>query len=48
LRPEVEVVAELHPFRMTILRLWPDFVNHPVFADFDQLPQQSTSASSEG
>lgn len=43
LRPEAEVVAELYPHRMAILRLWPEFVTHPVFADFDQLQQQSTS-----
>jgi hypothetical protein len=36
LRPEVEVVAELYPHRMWILRLYPEFVSHPVFADFDQ------------
>ncbi|KAM0722296.1 hypothetical protein Q7P37_001737 [Cladosporium fusiforme] len=34
LRPESEVVAELHPFRFQILRLYPDFITHPVFADF--------------
>jgi hypothetical protein len=43
LRPEAEVVAELYPYRMAILRLFPGFVTHPVFADFDQLPQQSGS-----
>jgi len=43
LRPEAEVVAELYPHRMAILRLCPEFVTHPVFADFDQLQQQSTS-----
>jgi hypothetical protein len=47
LRPEAEVVAELYPYRMAILRLWPEFVSHPVFADFDQVPQQNTSAISE-
>jgi hypothetical protein len=36
LRPEVEVVAELYPYRMQILRLYPEFVSHPVFADFDR------------
>jgi hypothetical protein len=39
LRPEAEVIAELHPHRMQILRLYPEFVSHPVFADFD--PPQS-------
>ena len=43
LRPEAEVISELYPRRMAILRLWPEFVTHPVFADFDQFPQQSTS-----
>lgn len=43
LRPEAEVVAELYPHRMAILRLLPEFVTHPVFADFDQFSQQSTS-----
>lgn len=43
LRPEAEVIAELYPHRMAILRLWSEFVTHPVFADFDQLQQQSTS-----
>lgn len=41
LRPEAEVVAELYPHRMAILRLYPEFVTHPVFADFDQPQQQS-------
>lgn len=35
LRPEAEVVAELHPHRMQILRLYPELMSHPVFADFD-------------
>jgi hypothetical protein len=35
LRPEAEVVKELYPYRMQILRLWPEFVTHPVFANFD-------------
>ena len=43
LRPEAEVVSELYPHRMAILRLWPEFVTHPVFADFDQVQQQSAS-----
>jgi hypothetical protein len=47
LRPEAEVVAELYPHRMAILRLWPEFVTHPVFADFDQVQQQNTSALPE-
>jgi hypothetical protein len=42
LRPEAEVVKELCPHRMQILRLWPEFVTHPVFADFDQPKQQSS------
>jgi hypothetical protein len=32
---------------MAILRLLPEFVTHPVFADFDQIPQQSTSIAAE-
>jgi hypothetical protein len=40
--PEAEVVKELYPHRMQILRLWPEFVTHPVFADFDQLKQRSS------
>jgi uncharacterized C2H2 Zn-finger protein len=47
LRPEAEVVAELYPHRMAILRICPGFVTHPVFADFDQLPQQSGSGRPE-
>jgi hypothetical protein len=47
LRPDDEVVAALYPHRMAILRLCPGFVTHPVFADFDQLPQQSTSIIAE-
>jgi hypothetical protein len=45
LRPEAEVVAELYPHRMQILRLYPEFVSHPVFADFDQ-PQAGIAPSS--
>ena len=37
LRPEAEVIAELYPHRMQILRLYPEFASHPVFADFDRL-----------
>jgi hypothetical protein len=46
LRPEAEVIAELYPHRMQILRLCPEFVSHPVFADFDQ-PQAGISSSSQ-
>jgi hypothetical protein len=46
LRPEAEVVAELYPYRMQILRLYSEFVSHPVFADFDQ-PQAGTASSSQ-
>lgn len=35
LRPQAEVIAELYPYRMQILKLYPDFVTHPVFSDFD-------------
>jgi hypothetical protein len=47
LRPEAEVVKELYPYRMQILRLWPEFVTHPVFADFDQPRKQSESGPSQ-
>jgi hypothetical protein len=47
LRPEAEVVRELYPYRMQILRLWPEFVTHPVFADFDQPQHQSEGGPSE-
>lgn len=46
LRPEAEVKAELRPYRMQILRLYPEFVSHPVFADFDQ-PQDGITSSSQ-
>jgi hypothetical protein len=46
LRPEAEVVAELYPYRMQILRLYPEFVSHPVFADFDQ-PEDGVASSSQ-
>lgn len=46
LRPEAKVVAELYPYRMQILRLYPEFVSHPVFADFDQ-PQAGIASSSQ-
>jgi hypothetical protein len=46
LRSETEVVAELYPYRMQILRLYPEFVSHPVFADFDQ-PQAGIASSSQ-
>jgi hypothetical protein len=36
LRPEAEVIHELRPYRMQILRLYPGFVTHPVFRDLDQ------------
>ena len=35
LRPTEEVIAELHPYRWQILRLYPDFHSHPIFHDFD-------------
>jgi hypothetical protein len=47
LRPEAEVVAELYPYRMQILRLYPEFVSHPVFADFDQTKDGIASSSQE-
>lgn len=31
LKPKEQVVSELMPFRMQILRLYPDFLTHPVF-----------------
>jgi len=46
LRPEAEVVAELKPHRMQILRLYPEFVSHPVFADSDE-PQDGIALSSQ-
>jgi hypothetical protein len=46
LRPEAEVIAELYPHRMQILRLYPEFVSHPVFADFDG-PQDGSAPSSQ-
>jgi hypothetical protein len=45
LRPEAEVEADLRPHRMQILRLYPEFVSHPVFADFDE-PQDGIASSS--
>jgi hypothetical protein len=47
LRPGAEVVKELYPYRMQILRLWPEFASHPVFADLDQPQQQSRVSLSE-
>lgn len=47
LRPEAEVVSELCHHRMAILRLWPEFVTHPVFADFNTLPQKSIAGLGE-
>jgi hypothetical protein len=47
LRPEAEVVRELYPYRIQILRLWPEFVTHPVFADIDRPQQQSESGALE-
>jgi uncharacterized C2H2 Zn-finger protein len=47
LRPEAEVVKELYPYRMQILKLWPEFVTHPVFADFNQPQQQSRGGPPE-
>jgi len=32
---------------MQILRLYPEFVSHPVFADFDQLQDGIASSSQE-
>jgi hypothetical protein len=46
LRPEAEVVKDLYPHRMQILRLWPEFVTHPVFADLDHPQQQIESGPS--
>lgn len=47
LRPEAEVVAELYPHRMAILRFCPRFVTHPVFADFDKLPRKNIAGLAE-
>jgi hypothetical protein len=47
LRPEAEVIKELYPHRMQILRLWPEFVTHPVFADLDHPQQESESGPSQ-
>jgi hypothetical protein len=47
LRPEAEVVRELYPYRMQILKLWPEFVTHPVFADLDEPQHQSESGPSQ-
>lgn len=33
LRPTEEVIVELFPYRMQIVRLHPDFATHPIFAD---------------
>lgn len=33
LRPQEDIVAELYPVRFQILRLYPEFVTHPVFHD---------------
>ena len=46
LRPEAEVIAELYPHRMQILRLYPEFASHPVFADLDK-PQKNALPSSQ-
>jgi hypothetical protein len=46
LRPEAEVIAELYPYRMQILKLYPEFVSHPAFADFDE-PQDGIASSSQ-
>jgi uncharacterized C2H2 Zn-finger protein len=47
LRPEAEGIAELYPHRMQILRLYPEFVSHPVFADFDKTQKDALSSSQE-
>jgi len=47
LSPEAEAVAELYPYRMEMLRLYPEFVSHPVFADFDQPGHGIASSSQE-
>lgn len=33
LRPTEQIISELMPFRMQILRLYPDFLTHPIFDD---------------
>lgn len=45
LRPESVVVKELYPYRMQILRFYPEFVSHPVFDDFKQPQSQQQSQS---
>lgn len=35
LRPEADVIAELYPHRMQVLRLCPAFITHLVFSNFD-------------
>jgi hypothetical protein len=46
LRPETEAAEEIYPRRMQILRLWPEFATHPVFADLDHPKQQNGSVPS--
>jgi len=29
--------AELYEHRMQVLRLWPEFVSHPIFSDLDTI-----------
>lgn len=35
MRPTEQVIKELSPFRMHILRLYPEFESHPIFDDFN-------------
>lgn len=48
LRPEADVIAELYPHRFQTFRLYPDFVTHPIFADFDTPAQVNEIRLSSG
>jgi len=34
MRPDEQIKTELRPFRMQVLRLYPDFESHPIFNDY--------------
>ena len=47
MRPTEQIIEDLYPFRMQILRLYPDFVTHPIFADFDMTAKNGTTEAVE-
>lgn len=47
MRSVEQIVEELFPFRMHILRLYPEFESHPIFDDYKTAPAAQDNGSNE-